>query len=222
VKKIIYSLFGLLLLCDLSNAGKLSNNPAECTKMFQEYIDVDSMGLKFSKIQCFPDGGGTSALIFFSDIGKPAKNGDLAQKVSVKYVNSDRNIILLKDSTTADQAGIEFFESQFDFSDIDGDGIVDPVIVYRFYDNEIGASGRATSDSYQGRIKIVVFHGNEKGVVRAKSGNLDHERSTTANSTFFLLPKIIQLHIRKKIKFMYEKDIFGFDNSWGFSPGREK
>jgi hypothetical protein len=122
----------------------------------------------------------------------------------------------VSDSAPKDMAGVQWWSTLTELNDIDGDGLVDPVLVYRFYDSE--GYGKMLDDPYAGRLKMIVFHRDAKAAIRAITGTLDGQRSTVASAPYFKLPAVLQTHLVRKIKRMCEEKEFGFDNSYGFKP----
>ena len=112
---------------------------------------------------------------------------------------------------------VQWWTTLTELTDIDGDGLVDPILVYRLYD--IDDKGETLMDPYRGRLKIIIFHRGAKAAIRAVTGGLDDERSTTASEPYFKLPRILQTHIERKMERMFANRQFAFD---GGSPSREK
>jgi hypothetical protein len=112
-------------------------------------------------------------------------------------------------------AGVQWWTKLTELNDIDGDGLADPILVYRFYASD---DGKMLNDAYEGRLKMIAFHRDAKAAIRAITGKLDLQRSTTASTPYFTLPPILQTHLVRKMNRMYDEDIFGFDNSHGFKP----
>ena len=121
----------------------------------------------------------------------------------------------IRDASNEYEAGVDFDTELSEIRDIDSDGIIEPILVYRFFNKD---KNSFDTSAFSGRIKIIMFYKAKKIVIRASSGTLDDERSTTANENFFLLPKQIQHYLVKKMTEMYKNDIFGFDNSHNAMP----
>jgi len=122
----------------------------------------------------------------------------------------------VSDSAPEDMAGVEWWRTLTELDDIDGDGLVDPILVYRFHQDS--RNGGILEDGYQGRLKIIAFHRDAKAAIRAITGDLDGERSTTASAAYFTLPAALRTHLVRKMSRMYDKGQFGFDNSYAFRP----
>ena len=85
------------------------------------------------------------------------------------------------------EASIWFWTKYCDFSDIDGDGLVDPIIVY---------GTKSPDDSSPYRVNILVYYKGEKYAQRHTDGDLDFFRSTQIDETFHTLPKVIQERVK--------------------------
>jgi len=123
----------------------------------------------------------------------------------------------VNDSAEAAMAGIQWWTKLTELTDIDGDGLVDPILVYRFYDSD---DGQVADDPYWGRLKIIAFHRDAKAAIRAVTGPLDGERSTTASAPYFKLPAVLRTHLVAKIRRLHEARGFAFDDSYAFRPQR--
>jgi hypothetical protein len=126
----------------------------------------------------------------------------------------------IHDHANADEAGIYFGIKQIEFPDIEGNKIISPIVVYKFV--ALDDAGKMNNDSYAGRLKIIMYYKGTKVAVRAKTGELDDERATTASATFFTAPSKVQLYLVHKMKSMSEDNVFGFDNSDEYVPKKEK
>jgi hypothetical protein len=170
---------------------------------------------------CYADSSGQYVLYLLVDKGKTARVPQLSRAVQVrlfKLGGDTRGEARARDASADDEAGVAFLPELIDVGDIDGDGLIEPVIVYRFYAQD---GHRQGSEEYSGRIKIVMFYKGKKVVIRGVTGMLDGSRSTTANGNYFKLPAQAQSYLVKKVKQIYDKRQFGFDNSFGFKPRRE-
>jgi hypothetical protein len=85
---------------------------------------------------------------------------------------------------------IWFWKSYFSFEDYDGDGLVDPFLVY----------GTWGDDGYEnGRIKFVVYLKGKKFAMRHQSSTFDEVRSTEFEAGYEALPKKLQDEMKAKI-----------------------
>jgi len=82
---------------------------------------------------------------------------------------------------------IWFWSKYSSFTDIDGDGFIDPVIVY----------GSNTEDNEVQRVKIITIHKNKKYPVRAIECVLDYCRHLSFDPNFKSLPASIRQYIDK-------------------------
>jgi len=121
----------------------------------------------------------------------------------------------VSDSAPKEMAGVQWWTKLTELNDVDGDGLVDPILVYRFYASD---KGKMVSDAFEGRLKLIAFHRDAKAAIRAVTGDLDLQRSTTASASYFKLPPVLQRHLVRKMSQMYDEHQFGFDNSHAFKP----
>ncbi len=179
-------------------------------------------GFTVFKTLCYADASGSYVIYLLVNQGKAARDRQLPRAVQVQLFKLTDGALrpqaVARDASAAGETGVVFLPEFIEVGDIDGDGLIDPVIVYRFYASDDDSNG---NDDFSGRIKLITFHKGEKVAIRAVTGTLDPSRSTTASPNFFTLPKKAQGHLVAKMKRMYENRQFGFDNSFGFKPRRE-
>lgn len=128
-------------------------------------------------------------------------------KIKAITFKTDKGISLKKwevnDFKTPDLKGIEketsiwFWTKYCQFNDVDGDGLVEPILVY-------GTFGPNGYDD--GRAKIILFYKGQKVAIRHQNGVLDHERKTQVDVTFYALPAKIQDHVKQIMATMVEKN----------------
>jgi hypothetical protein len=94
------------------------------------------------------------------------------------------------------EGSIWFWTKYCSFTDIDGDGLVDPVVVYGSFGKEGYSDGRA---------KILVFYKGQKIAIRHQNSMTDLARKTQVDLTFYKLPAKIQDHIQSIMATMIEK-----------------
>lgn len=169
---------------------------------------------------CYRDSSGDYVVYLTESRDRRYDGETLSSKIGAYLfkINAGPTLALkgtVSDGALAGMAGVHWRPKLIELSDIDGDGLVDPVLVYRFY---AGEDGKVLNDPYEGGLKMIVFHRDAKAAIRAITGNLDLQRSTTASAPYFKLPPVLQKHLVRKMKRMYDEHQFGFDNSHAFKP----
>ncbi|HEY1163912.1 MAG TPA: hypothetical protein VGE90_02070 [Chitinophaga sp.] len=98
----------------------------------------------------------------------------------------------LRDALEADEKSIWFFTRYISPIDIDGDGYVDPLIIYGTSPKEDGSDHR--------RLKMLLYYRYSKVAIRAVTGTLDAERSIQYDAAFYKLPQSIQSYMKQLLK----------------------
>jgi hypothetical protein len=98
------------------------------------------------------------------------------------------------DSVNSNETSIWFWTKYCSFSDIDHDGLVEPIIVY----------GSKPEDGAPYRVNILIYYKGEKYAQRHKDGDLDFMRSTQIDKAFYALPKTIQERVKTITDVMIE------------------
>ena len=216
---------GLLILLPILAGAQNKKIDTTCA---DDALMLNASTLKKSKIDlpvfkhyCYSDQSGQYVLYLTEkqdkSYGKEKLSSALeAHLFKIAGDKSLSNVLSLRDKADSEEAGLEFWSKLSEMADIDHDGTVEPILVYRFYNK--GVDGSIMRDAYAGRIKIVMFYKASKVVIRAITGNLDGERQTTATENFFSLPAVLQKYLVKKMAAMYHDDQYGFDNSYKFMP----
>jgi hypothetical protein len=88
-----------------------------------------------------------------------------------------------------DETSIWFWTKFCEVKDFDGDGIIEPLIVYG------GARLNNTTDN--ARIKILLYYKGQKIAIRHQNSIMDGARITDIDAAFYALPFPIQQHIMK-------------------------
>lgn len=176
---------------------------------------------KVVKVFCYEDASGTyRAFLSESQDRFPGKE-PLSSRLTATGVRirSDSGALVawtVEESARTDEAGGYFGTKLAEWTDLDGDGLVDPVLVVRYCRRD--GQGGYEEDPFSGRMKNIVLHGPSRAQVEGISGLLDHERSLKADSAYFALPQAIRAHLVGKFRAVYESNQFGYDNSHGFRP----
>ncbi|MCH8621083.1 hypothetical protein [Undibacterium sp. TS12] len=223
------SLIVLLLALPVLAWGQGKNPPGTCeTEAWMSAPDTlqkARVTLPLFKHYCYSDQSGSYVLYLTEkqDLKYGTETLSSAIEAHLLKIEADKslsNIASIRDKASAEEAGMEFWSRLTDTSDIDKDGNVGAVIVYRFYNK--GDDGLVDRDAFSGRIKIVMFYKGSKVVIRAVTGKLDGQRQTTATENFFALPASVQKNLIKKMEAMYKGDLYGFDNSYKFMPRKSQ
>jgi len=112
-----------------------------------------------------------------------------------------------------EESSIWFWTKYSSFTDIDKDGIIDPVIVYGTY---------ALNGSDDGRIKILIFYKGGKIAIRHQNSVFDEGRNTEVDAKFYKLPESIQNHVKKTMKTIMDHDKGIFPNGWEINMKKHK
>lgn len=225
-KLLASTLLALLVTGSHAQIGLPGKNECAANAPYASAEALKKAGLELPafKRYCYTDKSGSYVLLLGEKQDEPYAGELLSSAIqaSLYKVGGDNTLTRewsIRDFANKDEAGVNFRSKLIELADIDGDGLVDPILVYRFF-NPVD-SDHIDNDDYVGRIKIVAFHLGRKATIHAITGHLDGDRKTTANDNYFALPKPVQRHLVKKMKAMYDAGQFGFDNSYDFVPKRE-
>lgn len=195
--------------------------PAHAPFLDAESVKKAGVGLPVFKRYCYTDKSGSYALVLSEKQDLPFAGETLSSVIQATLLKVGSDNVLtrqwsIRDFAGKDDAGINFRSKLFEFADLDADGLIEPILVYRFF--APGDKDGFDSDDFSGGIKIIAFHQGRKVVIHAITGVLDGQRSTRANAGFFALPKPVRQHLVRKMAAMYSAGQFGFDNSDDFMP----
>tara|TARA_B110000027_G_C16109005_1_gene296745 strand:- start:20 stop:787 length:768 start_codon:yes stop_codon:yes gene_type:complete len=124
-----------------------------------------------------------------------------------------KDFILQKGNEVSEEYSISFWTKYFELNDYNGDGLVDPILVYGTF----GMNG--TSD---GRIKILVYHKGKKRAIRHQNGTLDFERNTRVDEMYYQLPTEIQNRVQEIMETITENDHGIFPYGWKTAMKNQK
>ncbi len=103
------------------------------------------------------------------------------------------------------ETSIGFWNKYSELSDLNNDGVVDPILVY-------GATGQNMyADS---RIKIMVYYQGKRVSIKHQNSEIDDGRLTKINKKFYYLPISIQEAVKEKMKLMTENRHALFSKDW--------
>jgi hypothetical protein len=229
MKRNLSALAAFALLATASHAQTTKPEPNACPAdapfLSADAVKKAGVELPVFKRYCYTDKSGSYALLLSEKQDLPFTKETLSSAIQATLfkVGGDNALTRqwsIRDFAGKDDAGINFRSKLSEFADLDGDGLVDPILVYRFF--APSDKDNFDSDDFSGAIKIVTFHQGRKVVIHAITGGLDGDRSTRANADFFALPKPVRAHLVKKMAGMYKAGQFGFDNSDDFMPKKAK
>ncbi|QSI30271.1 hypothetical protein GNX71_12015 [Variovorax sp. RKNM96] len=226
-KVLALAMFALLATASHAEAQMQAENacPADAPFLNADAVKKAGIELPVFKRYCYTDRSGSYALLLAEKQDLPFTGETLSSVIQATLfkVGSDGALTRqwsIRDFAGKDDAGINFRSKLFEFADLDGDGLVEPILVYRFF-APTGANS-FDSDDFSGAIKIIAFHQGRKVVIHAITGDLDGDRSTRANAEFFALPKAVREHLVRKMAGMYKAGQFGFDNGNDFVPKKAR
>ena len=176
----------------------------ELTKTEIEKVDFEFKKIVMPLTNAFEskDKGGSYNLFLFEDGKIISKNISLNTKIfAVCYLEDHGGF--LEQWTINDfieipkENNILFLKDYCQLKDIDGDGFIEPVIVY----------GTSSQNNKYERIKIITIYKNKKYVIRAQECVLDNCR-TFNKDALKKIPKVIQIHLESLLqKMRIEKDL---------------
>jgi len=151
------------------------------------------------------DKGGVYELVLGENQKIISKKDTLNTKIQAVCVINDHGGFLEKwrindllEETIPKETNIWFWTKYCSTKDIDGDGYIDPVIVY----------GTRTEDGYIRRVKIITVYKNKKYAIRAVECDLDDCRSFKKDQNWNTLPQKIKTYINQLVeKIRKEQDL---------------
>ncbi|PBJ12254.1 M949_RS01915 family surface polysaccharide biosynthesis protein [Flavobacterium sp. ACN6] len=153
----------------------------------------------------YSDKGGIYDLVFTENRKTISKKDTLNTKIQAICVMNDHGGFLEKwriNDLLADyipkETTIWFWTKYCSTKDLDGDGYIDPVIVY----------GTKTEYDLIRRVKIITVYNNKKYVIRAVECDLDDCRSFKKDANWNLLPQKIKTYVDQLVvKLRKEQDL---------------
>lgn len=193
------------------------------TSRILEDNQVDSIFTKVIKTQLninypifrvyqYNDASGNHFFVLTENKAEDNKNTDTIQGFNILETNGKLKIewhltdfILKNGNENSEEFSIWFWTKYISFTDINNDGLIDPIIVY-------GTTGINGTDD--GRVKILTYYKGEKRAIRHQNGVLDFERHTQVDSLFYELPDIINEYVKSLMKKMTENNHTIFPHGW--------
>ncbi|OXB10826.1 hypothetical protein B0A81_02360 [Flavobacterium plurextorum] len=144
----------------------------------------------------YKDKGGVYGLVLTENQQAVSKKDTLNTKIKAICVLNDHGGFLEKwrindllEDYDPKETNIWFWTKYCSTKDLDGDGYIDPVIVY----------GTRTEYDEIRRVKIITVYNNKKYVIRAVECDLDDCRSFKKDTNWNLLPQKIKTYIDQLI-----------------------
>ena len=144
----------------------------------------------------YKDKGGVYGLVLTENQQAVSKKDTLNTKIKAICVLKDHGGFLEKwrindllEDYDPKETNIWFWTKYCSTKDLDGDGYIDPVIVY----------GTRTEYDEIRRVKIITVYNNKKYVIRAVECDLDDCRSFKKDTNWNLLPQKIKTYIDQLI-----------------------
>jgi hypothetical protein len=88
------------------------------------------------------------------------------------------------------EQSISFWTKYIEFTDFDGDGLIEPIIVY---------GSKSDSDLASGRIKFIIYYKGKKVAIPHQDSDLDEGRSTQIDKEFYTLPPKLKESVKNKV-----------------------
>lgn len=181
------------------NSRLLSNN--EISELFKESVKKE-LGIRFKLFKTFQykDTLGIHYLVLTeNEYIKEGKNtlNDSIKAIDVLSSNNKLTInwtindfINSQKNKEPSDINIWFWTKYVQLLDLDKDGIIDPIIVY-------GTSSK--NGTSEGRVKIITIYKNKKSVIRHQNSDMDFDRNTQVDQSFYLLPNQFQTKVKEII-----------------------
>lgn len=189
MKKIFSILFAISSLCAFSQKVK-------STKLSKEEISQKEL----EKITEFPvykafeleDKNGVSNLVLCENQKNISKKDSLNTQIQASFATIENGTLLIKwkivdilEDYIPKETTIWFWTKYCSTKDLDGDGYIDPVIVY----------GTRTEYGEIRRVKIITVYKNKKYAIRAVECDLDDCRSFKKDQNWNTLPQKIKTYL---------------------------
>jgi hypothetical protein len=160
----------------------------------------------------FNDKLGKHYLVLTEHNYTPNAENDSIKAFNIRSINSEFKIdwtctdfITINKNDSTERPSIWFWSKYIELTDLDSDGLIDPIIVY-------GTTGiNGTND---GKIKIFTYYKGAKRAIRHQNGALDFERETQVDTLFYKLPISIQENVKALMEKITEDGNAIFPYGW--------
>lgn len=215
-------LMALLLMVDFLAAQTVPAGSKKLTADEMQKLLPDSvkrrLGIKFSTYAVFEysDKVKKQYLVLSEKMYSTEKEKALNDSVQAMIVWNTKGILLplftvtdfitpAKNIKGFTDYSIWFWTKYVSLSDIDGDGMADPIIVY-------GTAG--DNEKEDGKIKIVTCYKGKKYVIRQQNSGMDFDRNTNIDKVWYSLPAKIQSKIKSIMNAMTDNGHAIFPAGW--------
>jgi len=143
----------------------------------------------------YTDRGGTSYLLLMEKSethGRDTTVTNLAAICIQQEQGGFKTLWKMKDLLEPEEASIWFWSKYIQLQDLNGDGYIDPYVVY-------GSRSREEEGEYH-RLKILLYNNGGKTAIRAVTGTLDDERSLQYDKSFSALPAAMQVYFKRLLQ----------------------
>lgn len=145
------------------------------------------------RVYTYLDKAGENWIVLTEKIDSITPTGDtLSGKIKAfrfsNGVNKFEKEWEINDTILKGENTILFWTKYCDFKDVDGDGIIDPILVY---------GTRGINDLRDGRLNILFIYQDQKIAIWHQNGVLDLERNTQVDAAFYILPLSVQEYIKE-------------------------
>lgn len=186
-----YILFLVLSFSSLAFSQKITSYRLTKEEIKQRELNLIS-DFPIYKAFEYSDKGGVYDLVFTENNKTISKKDTLNTKIQAICVMADHGGFLEKwrindflEDYNPKETNIWFWTKYCSTKDLDGDGYIDPVMVY----------GTRTEYDEIRRVKIITLYNNKKYVIRAVECDLDDCRSFKKDPTWNSLPQKIKTYL---------------------------
>lgn len=184
----------IILLLTLSNFALAQTNSRVLSQPEIQNLskEIGNISYPIYKAYAYKDLSGVYDVLLCENQAKIVKSDSLNTKIMAicvlnehgrfieKWVIKDK--IISTDEVEFPETSIWFWSKYSSFKDIDGDGKIEPIIVY----------GTKNNENEYSRVKIITVYKEKKYVMRAVECSLDDCRKFQKDETIKSLPKKIQ------------------------------